>query len=263
MPVSKPCEHCGQPFSMAWACLAKTQRFCSRECKGAFQLGKNTGAKHPRWIEGEREKVCQHCGTLFAKHPRRAMSVFQNQKFCSKPCADEGGLRHFGEANSKWNGNPRRKHPGRHAAWARKVISRDGATCQSCGATGVEMHAHHIKPYIKHPDLRWDVGNGQTLCYSCHWNEHTGTAANGVNSGKLAAGHAGDNPEPSFGRKSIEGVTTRGRAYRRWEGNCENCSAFLSKRWSDVKNVARVYCDRSCAMQHAWKLGILRASPRQ
>jgi hypothetical protein len=245
MPVTLQCQHCGNEFSVIPA-VAKTAKFCSWPCKQQAQIGKRLGADHPRWIEGAREKVCQNCGDLFQKHPRRAMSLFVKQKFCCKPCADEGGFRYFGEENPKWNGNPRRKHPGRHAAWARKVISRDGATCQKCGTTGVEMHAHHVKPYIEHPDLRWDVSNGETLCYECHWNEHTGSTANGVNSGKLAAGQAGDNPEPSFGRKPVEGVTTRGRAYRRWEGSCEWCGEFLSKRWSDVKAVAHVFCSNQC-----------------
>jgi hypothetical protein len=152
-----------------------------------------------------------------------------------------------GNQTRSGTGIPRRKHPGRHAAWARKVISRDMATCQRCGVTGVEMHAHHVKSYIDHPETRWDVSNGETLCYRCHWDEHTGSAANGVNSGEPAAGQAGGNPEPSFGRKPVEGVTTRGRAYRRWEGNCAYCGAFLSKRWSDTVGKANMYCSVSHA----------------
>jgi hypothetical protein len=56
-----------------------------------------------------------------------------------------------------------------------------------------------------------------TLCHRCHWAEHAASDANGVNSGNIRPGHAEDNPEPSDGRKPVEGVTTRGRAYRRWE----------------------------------------------
>lgn len=246
MPVSLQCAKCGVGFRVPPS-TAKTRKYCSRKCST------RSGDNHPEWQGGEREKQCQHCGKLFCKLPNRAISVFRKQKFCSKACADVGGLRYFGEDNPKWNGNPRRKHPGRHAAWARKVISRDKATCQRCGITGVEMHAHHIKPYIEVPDLRWEVSNGETLCYRCHWNEHTGSAANGVNSGKPAAGNAGGNPEPSFGRKPVEGVTTRGRAYRRWEGNCAYCGAFLSKRWSDTVGKSNLYCSTSHAVKHYWQ----------
>lgn len=247
MPVSLQCAKCGVEFRVAPS-VAKTRRYCSHKCSNRF--GKN----HPGWQGGEREKICQHCGELFRKPPDRAISLFRRQKFCSKACADVGGLRYFGEDNPKWNGNPRRKHPGRHAAWARKVISRDRATCQRCGATGIEMHAHHIEPYIEVPELRWNIANGETLCFRCHWNEHTGSAANGVNSGKPAAGHAGGNPEPSDGRKPVEGLTTRGRAYRRVESHCANCGAFLSRRWSDAKGKPFLYCNKSCMMTHRWKL---------
>lgn len=245
MPVDLKCIECGSSFRVPPSLVGK-RKYCSREC------GSKSGSDHPSWMEGPREKQCQHCGKLFQKLPRRAMSIFLKQKFCSKLCADEGGFRYFGEANPKWNGNPRRKHPGAHAAWARKVLSRDKATCQVCGVTGVELHAHHIKSYKEHPELRWDVSNGLTVCHSCHWDIHAGVAANGVNSGEPAAGGAGGNPEPSFGRKPVEGVTTRGRAYRRWEGSCDHCGTFLSKRWSDVKGKTYITCSRSCARSHYW-----------
>jgi hypothetical protein len=246
MPVTLQCLTCNKDFRVPPS-IAEKRKYCSREC------GTRSGANHPEWQGGEREKHCQQCGRLFRKLPKRAISLFREQKFCSKACADIGGFRYFGEANSKWNGNPRRKHPGRHAAWARRVISRDRATCQRCGVTGVEMHAHHVKSYIDHPQMRWDVTNGETLCYRCHWNEHTGSVANGVKSGKLAAGHAGDNPEPSFQRKLVEGVTTRGRAYRRVEGNCGFCGAFISKRPSSAPGASGMFCSVSHARKAYWQ----------
>ncbi|MCA9183346.1 MAG: HNH endonuclease [Planctomycetales bacterium] len=133
------------------------------------------------------------------------------------------------------------------------MISRDVATCQHCGAAGVELHAHHVKPHRDFPELRWDVSNGITLCYACHWEVHSACDANGVNSGKPAAGQAGGNPEPSFGRKPVEGVTTRGRAYRRWDGNCNYCGTAVSKRWSDVKGKRHVFCSRSCSAKFQWQ----------
>jgi 5-methylcytosine-specific restriction endonuclease McrA len=206
------------------------------------------GANHPNWSGGARTKICQHCGSEFSLLSNRTVTTFRRQKFCSKECADKGGLRYFGEANGNWNGNPRRRHrESKHAAWARAVISRDNAACQACGAKGVELHAHHIRSYKNAPELRWDVSNGTTLCYACHWKEHSALDANGVNSGEAAAGSAGGHPEPSVGRKPVEGVTTRGRAYRRWEGSCEWCGAFISRRWSDVKGKSHHFCSKVCA----------------
>jgi hypothetical protein len=99
--------------------------------------------------------------------------------------------------------------------------------------------------------LRWEISNGLTLCYKCHWELHTkqgdiGKSANGVNSGKPAAGKAGGNPEPSLGGNVEEGVTTRGRAYRRWTGNCHECGKFLTKPLHRVLGKSVIFCGVPC-----------------
>ena len=51
--------------------------------------------------------------------------------------------------------------------WRKKVYVRDGYTCKKCGAKK-KLEAHHIKIWAKHPDLRFEVTNGITLCQTCH-----------------------------------------------------------------------------------------------
>lgn len=251
MPVSVTCEQCGKEQSVRPA-RAKTYRFCSYKCAGEWRKVAFQGENNPKWQDGHiREKVCAGCGVRFSLRLGQPITTFKNQKFCSKPCADKGGLRYYGEDNVRWNPNARRRvREGKHSSWARAVISRDGAQCQKCGAREVELHAHHIKPYHDFPEFRWDIDNGLTLCAPCHWAEHSASDANGVNSGNILTGNAEDNPEPSFGRKPVEGVTTRGRAYRRWSGHCAWCGSFISKRWSDVKGKLHLFCGRSCATKH-------------
>ncbi len=58
--------------------------------------------------------------------------------------------------------------------WRRNVFERDDYTCQHCGARGVKLNAHHIKPYSIYFDLRYSVPNGITLCVPCHKIEHGG-----------------------------------------------------------------------------------------
>lgn len=258
MPVQVKCQECGKLQEVQPA-RAKTYRFCSYACRGQWRAKNWIGENHPRWLGGEREKVCEHCEQPFSIRPNRPITTFKKQKFCSKKCADEGGFRYSGENHPNYRKDARRKNRGgAHHKWVNAVISRDNATCQWCGATRVELHAHHIKSYQDHPDLRFDVDNGVTVCALCHWNFHSAGNDNGVNSGEPLTGDAEGNPEPSLNGNVQEGVTTRGRAYRRWEGGCEFCGCFISRRLSDVKNNKHVFCSKSCKAKWQWRNGGIR-----
>lgn len=62
----------------------------------------------------------------------------------------------------------------KQVAWSTMVKERD-KKCTECGSV-YDLHAHHIKPYKSHPDLRYDVANGITLCADCHrkWHKEHG-----------------------------------------------------------------------------------------
>ena len=54
-----------------------------------------------------------------------------------------------------------------------KVLQRDDNTCQDCGfAETGSMVVHHIMMQKYHPDLKYDVNNGVTLCNRCHTVRH-------------------------------------------------------------------------------------------
>lgn len=235
-----------------------TFKFCSYKCRSKWRSEHWTGANHPQYQEGPRTKICLWCCQEFAQRETEAISEFRKRKFCSRGCAKFGQLRRTGEHHPLFKPDSRRKNRrGKHGAWARAIISRDCAKCQECGITGVELHAHHIREFSEYPDLRWELSNGITLCFRCHWAVHSASNANGVNSGNIQTGKAEDNPEPSFGRKPIEGVTTRGRVYRRFNGSCDWCSAPISKTWSDTKGKAALFCSRSCASK--WRVATGRS----
>ncbi len=55
--------------------------------------------------------------------------------------------------------------------WANAIKKRDKYTCQDCFSTE-DLAAHHIKSWNTHPDLRFELENGITLCRSCHARLH-------------------------------------------------------------------------------------------
>lgn len=84
--------------------------------------------------------------------------------------------RFVGDKNPNWRGG--QVHPDKRLRtsyqskeWSNAVRERDGHKCKECGATG-RLHAHHVKPWKDHPELRWDVDNGVTLCPRCHQKAH-------------------------------------------------------------------------------------------
>lgn len=59
-----------------------------------------------------------------------------------------------------------------YSEWRNIVFRRDSFQCQICKAIGGRLEAHHIFPFKKYPDKRFDIDNGVTLCKACHKKVH-------------------------------------------------------------------------------------------
>ena len=91
-----------------------------------------------------------------------------------------------GAAHYKWKGGKpweRFKTP-EYQAWRNAVLERDAYICQHCdrhcNKNEKGLAAHHVQPYADHPELRFDVSNGLTLCRSCHMALHSRPVTVGV-----------------------------------------------------------------------------------
>lgn len=55
--------------------------------------------------------------------------------------------------------------------FVRRIYERDGYKCQRCDSPHSKrnrLHAHHLKGWAGHPELRFDPNNVLTLCSDCH-----------------------------------------------------------------------------------------------
>lgn len=59
-----------------------------------------------------------------------------------------------------------------YVRWADHIRRRDHFTCVICGRKGVAVNAHHLNAWASHPDERYDVDNGVTLCVFHHEDFH-------------------------------------------------------------------------------------------
>jgi hypothetical protein len=80
-----------------------------------------------------------------------------------------------GEKNYNWKGGitkiqDRIRKGLAYREWRNQVFKRDNYTCQECGVTKCYVQADHIKSFALHPEFRYQVENGRTLCLKCHRN---------------------------------------------------------------------------------------------
>lgn len=157
--ITKVCAHCGKTFSIIASQVTDENQCCSREC-----------------FLTRTQKVacqCEICGATYL--------AYRNEVFtrhcCSNACKHERlsyVLR--GENHPLWRGGirtTRRAVTREYKAWRIAVFRRDNFTCLKCGARGKKLNAHHVRHWNTHPECRFDVANGQTLCVLCHRAEHS------------------------------------------------------------------------------------------
>ncbi len=83
------------------------------------------------------------------------------------------GIARSGDKSNFWKGGiggNRDRANVNYVIWRDGVFNRDNYTCQGdcCRPRGCALYAHHIKPWSKYPELRYELDNGISLCGDCH-----------------------------------------------------------------------------------------------
>jgi len=129
------------------------------------------GADSHLWKGGKETRPCCICGKPITRFP--AAFVHNSNPCCSDECYRKfDAERSRGEKCHFWKGgvseeNNRERASADYRLWRQNVYRRDGFKCRVCGADDT-IHAHHIGPWHKDKALRYDVGNGITLCAKHH-----------------------------------------------------------------------------------------------
>ncbi len=95
-----------------------------------------------------------------------------------KRCRKCWGNNNRGEKHYNWNSELtekdrlKRRHFPETREWRNSVFEKDKYTCQICKQLGGSLIAHHLDGWDKHPQLRFELANGVTLCRKYHKEFH-------------------------------------------------------------------------------------------
>lgn len=144
MPAVKSCLYCKCDIELKITRDIERKKFCSRKCLGLYTVEFKLPKDHMKNVVMP-----------------LSMTPEVNAKKANK------GENHPNYKHDRSLVKSKRSRY-ENTVWTQEVFKRDDYTCQECKQRGGKLQADHIKPYATHPESRWDLNNGRTLCVDCH-----------------------------------------------------------------------------------------------
>jgi len=201
--VTKSCKVCGITFEVTRSlahCYSTCSKLCSLKYRSAChtgrkifwadkirqaQLGKKWTDFTPEYCRNMREIALVRGYGQWMKG--KTLSVETKQKIKASQLGHKRRGWKFSEETRRrmsdrarkgdkcnlWKGgvcpiNAKIRSSFEYKAWRTRVFQRDDYTCRICGIRGGKLHADHILPFARYPELRLELDNGRTLCVPCH-----------------------------------------------------------------------------------------------
>jgi len=114
-------------------------------------------------------------GKTFSTSARVRIGIAQRQRYAGDPTRHPRWI----SDRTQLKTGREKSYDTKYKYWMREVKSRDGWKCRMADDTCKgRLEAHHILPWAKFPELRYQINNGITLC--CHHHPRTRAAEVGL-----------------------------------------------------------------------------------
>ena len=151
--------------------VLKNVLMSSKTIRNQFKNGKKSYIRTPETTKKNTESKRRN-GTIITPVKKGShLSKSHRAKISVKLLENKNG----GESETHWNWqggitpiNAKIRNSKKYKEWREKIFKRDNWICQNCNVRGGQLEADHIKPFAQYPKLRFEVGNGRTLCKKCH-----------------------------------------------------------------------------------------------